>query len=615
MSGEVFDLTPFIAPDQLGCTIGREWLSNQNLRANKIESWKEIRKYLYATDTTQTTNSSLPWKNKTTIPKATQICDNLFANYMAAMFPLGKKSWMDWKADRKSDSSMAKREAILAYMKWVVSQPMFKSEVAKCVLDFIHYGNPIATVDWVDQRTKDRNDIKSGYVGPVVRRISPLDCVFNPIAPNFYETPKIIRSFITMGELKKKLESLSNQENQSEYEELWAYFKEYRMKARTSPQEVTVKDDFFSMDGFTSYRSYLSSDYVEILTFYGDIYDWETDILLQNHVITVVDRHKVIGKKPNPSYFGYPPIFHTGWRPRQDNLWAMGPLDNLIGMQYRLDHVENLKADVFDLIAYPVLKIKGFVSEFNWEPMARIQTDAEGDVELLQPPFEVLQINNEIQYLVGMMEEMAGAPKEAMGFRTPGEKTAFEVQRLENAASRIFQSKITQFEEQFLEPILNAMLEMARRNIQGVQEINVFDDEFKMQTFLQLTADDITGAGQLKPMAARHFAERAELIQNLTNLSQSPLGQDPMVLMHFSSVKTAQMLEDQLDLGDYEIVQPYVRLTEQEEAKRLSAAGDEQTQMNIQQPTGLTPDDQPQPITSQPNQNPMVPGRSQRPAG
>ena len=35
------------------------------------------------------------------------------------------------------------------------------------------------------------------------------------------------------------------------------------------------------------------------------------------------------------------------------------------------------------------------------------------------------------------MEEMAGAPKEAMGFRSPGEKTAYEVQRMENAASQV----------------------------------------------------------------------------------------------------------------------------------------------------------------------------------
>ena len=48
----------------------------------------------------------------------------------------------------------------------------------------------------------------------------------------------------------------------------------------------------------------------------------------------------------------------AGWRPRPDNLYAMGPLDNLVGMQYRIDHLENLKSDVFDQIAYPILKIR-----------------------------------------------------------------------------------------------------------------------------------------------------------------------------------------------------------------------------------------------------------------
>jgi len=52
-----------------------------------------------------------------------------------------------------------------------------------------------------------------------------------------------------------------------------------------------------------------------------------------------------------------------------------------------------------------------------------------------------------------------------MGFRSPGEKTKYEVQRLENASARIFQNKINQFEEQIVEPLLNAMLELARRNL------------------------------------------------------------------------------------------------------------------------------------------------------
>ncbi len=590
MAGKVLELTDIIIPDQLGTSIANKWIEWNTLRQTKLESWKEIRKYIYATDTTQTTNSKLPWKNKTTIPKITQIRDNLYSNYMASLFP--KRKWLDWQADLQDDSSIEKRDAILAYMKWVISQPQFKTEVSKCILDYIDYGNPIALVEWVDQRIEIDGKIQTGYVGPVPRRISPYDTVMNPTAPSFLESPKIIRSMVTLGELEKKLTSLSTDENREAYKDILNYVLDIREKVRhQDASDASSQDAFFQMDGFTSFRSYLEGDYVEILTFYGDLYDHEERKLLQNHVIMVVDRHKVIHKGPNPSYFGYPPIFHTGWRPRQDNLWAMGPLDNLVGMQYRLDHIENLKADVFDLIAFPVLKIKGYVNDFEWGPMQRIITDQEGDVEMLAPPFQVLQINNEIQYLISMMEEMAGSPKEAMGFRTPGEKTAYEVQRLENAASRIFQNKISQFEEQFLEPLLNAMLEMARRNIAGPQEINVFDDDFRIQTFLTLTADDITGAGKIKPLAARHFAERAERVQNLTQLYSSGIGQDPLVNAHISSIKLAKILEEDLDLTDYELVQPFVRLSEQAQAQRLSAAHQEQSLMQMGTPSGLTPDD------------------------
>jgi hypothetical protein len=152
-------------------------------------------------------------------------------------------------------------------------------------------------------------------------------------------------------------------------------------------------------------------------------------------------------------------MHHCGWRLRTDNLWAQGPLDQLVGMQYRIDHLENLKADVFDLIAYPVMVVYGnTVEEFEYEPGATIFVGDEGKVEFLRPDATALQADMQIAELMGRMEELAGAPKQAMGIRTPGEKTKYEVQTLENAAGRIFQSKVSWFERNILEPLLNGML-------------------------------------------------------------------------------------------------------------------------------------------------------------
>lgn len=590
MTGTVLNtVSPIIQEDQLGRYIAEKWQEWNMMRQTKIGQWEEIRKYLFATDTRTTSNAKLPWKNTTTIPKLTQIRDNLYANYMAVEFP--KRKWLDWLADDEASNEVDKRDAILTYMNWVISQSQYKSEMAKCILDYIDYGNCFALVEWLDQRKTRDDKIQSGYVGPMPRRISPLDIVFNPTAPSFIESPKIIRSIITVGELKKKLESMSTDENREEYEELWNYLVKIRETVRQSAEDLHVQDGFYKVDGFDSFREYLEGDYVEILTFYGDVFDWDKKELLENHVIMIVDRHKVIGKKSNPSYFGYPPIFHAGWRIRQDNLWAMGPLDNLVGMQYRIDHVENLKADVLDLLGYPMLKIKGYVNDFELGPLQRIVTDSEGDVEILAPPYQVLQFDGQTQFYMMQMEEMAGAPREAMGFRTPGEKTAFEVQRLENAGSRIFQNRTGQWDSDFHEFLLNAELEMGRRNTQGSLSIPVFNDEFKMQSFMSLTADDLTGAGRIRPMAARHFAEKAEAVQNLVNLYQSGIGQDPTVMVHMSGEKLSKVIEELLDLEEYRIHSPYVRIAEQSKMQRLSMAQEEQSLMQATTPSGLTPDD------------------------
>jgi len=583
MTGKVLELEDVLQADQLAVRITEKWLEWDQLRQTWKNDKEEVRRYVYATDTTQTANSQLPWKNKTTVPKLCQIMDNLYANYSATLFP--KRKWLIWEANEIDSSSVAKRDAITNYMSWVIAQPSFKHEMDKIVLDYIQYGNCFSTVEWVDQRVEQPNKTQIGYIGPAVRRISPLDIVMNPTAENFESSPKIIRSIVSLGELKELLQRMTNDENREDYEELWKYLKEIRNNAQSYVGDWQQRDALYSMDGFTSFRDYLNSDLAEVLTFYGDMYDRDNDTFLKNHVITVVDRHKLIGKKPNPSFFSQPPIFHSAWRKKQDNLWGMGPLDNLVGMQYRMDHVENMKADIFDLVTYPVQKVKGFVEDYTWQPGEKIFVSEEGDVEMIVPDVNALQANFEIQNLERLMEEMAGAPREAMGFRTPGEKTKYEVQRLENAASRVFQNKINQFEEQKVEKLLNAMLELARRNLTGSTVIKVFDDEFKVASFQELTVQDITGVGRIKPVAARHFAEQAELVQNLTSLTGSNLW--PTVQPHFSGIKLAKIVEDIFDLKDYEVVVPYVALAEQADGQKQSNALEQQVMMDLNTASGI----------------------------
>lgn len=584
----VLQLDNVLRTDTLGCQIAETYQTWDTFRKQKKDDWRELYKYIYATDTRTTTNSQLPWKNSTTTPKLTQIRDNLYANYMASMFP--KRRWLVWEGATEADEDKDKADAIKAYMSYVIEYQGFKDTVSRLVLDYIDNGNCFVTVDWLDERVETDSGIKTGYVGPVARRISPFDIVFNPTAPDFTRTPKIVSTVISLGELEEYLQRLSLDDGERESaEKLMKYFLELRARVGEFAGDLQTKDEFYQVDGFGSFRNYLLSGYAEVLTFYGDLYDRESKTFLKNQIIQVVDRHKVIRKEVNPVATGTSPIHSCGWRIRQDNLWAMGPLENLVGLQYRLDHVENLKADFFDLQAFPPLKIKGYVEDFNWGPFEKIYVSEEGDVEVLSSQHNPLTANLELQMLEQKMEEMAGSPKEAMGFRTPGEKTAYEVQRLENAASRIFQSKITQFEEQILEPLLNSMLELARRKVDETV-VRVIDDEYKIATFMNLTPEDISGAGRVKPIAARHFAEKAERVQNVTSFWQS-FGQDPMIQSHFSSVEMAKLFEELLDLEGYDLVEPYIRITEQAEAQRMAMQHEEDTLVGAGTPAGIAPDD------------------------
>lgn len=610
MVGKVLELSNVITPDLLATRITERYIEWETLRQNAKNNWEEIRRYVYATDTTWTTNAQNPWKNKTVVPKLCQIRDNLYSNYTATLFP--KRKWLEWEANERDANQVAKRDSITNYMQWVIEQSNFKHEMDKIILDYLDYGNCFATVEWLDQRVEQplkpqpmrgTPDMKGtypgdppsravqtqfGYVGPSIRRINPLDLVMNPTSENFTSSPKIVRSIISIGELRDLLRNMSNDQNREEFEELYEYLKNIRFHARESQYDWIQRDRLYEMDGFTNFRAYLLSDFCEVLTFYGDWYDYVNDVFEKNRVITVIDRHKLICNKPNPSFFGYPPIYHVPWRKRQDNLWGMGPMDNLVGMQYRMDHIENMKADIFDLVTYPVQKVKGFVEDYVWQPGEKIFIGDEGDVELVVPEVQALSANMEIQNLANLMEQMAGAPREAMGFRSPGEKTKYEVQRLENAAARVFQNKINQFEEQMVEPLLNAMLELARRNMVGTTTIKVFDDQFNAASFQDLTVEDITGIGRIKPIAARHFAEQAELVQNLTNLTGSGMWQT--VQPHFSGKKLSKIFETIFDLTDYEVVQPFVAIAEQAEGQQMAQAIQEQLHQQMTTATGMGED-------------------------
>lgn len=593
MAGKVLDIVDLLIPvqDRLAVSIATQYTTWEQLRSTWAAQKKELRNYLFATDTRTTANATLPWKNSTTTPKLTQIRDNLHANYMEALFP--NEDWLVWEGNRESDESEAKRSAIENYMKTKLRQDNAETKVSDLILDFIDYGNVFMTAEWADESTvNDDGQQVRGYVGPRLVRISPFDIVFNPLAASFEETPKITRRILSLGELAKSAKGLpKDSEEAATFNHALNRSSEIRKTVRNMAQGDVLKSDGYVMDGFSSMQQYFSSDYVEILTFHGDLYDVNDNHLYENYRISIIDRSFIVSKKPNPNWTTHPGIFHVGWRQRPDNLYAMGPLDNLVGMQYRIDHLENLKADVFDMIALPMTKTKGYVEDFVYGPNERINCGDDGDVEFLMPPHESLNADMQIDRLEGLMEQLAGAPREAMGIRSPGEKTKFEVQKLDNAASRIFNNKIEYFQKVGLEKVLNFMLQLARRNMSSSDVIRTLDSDIDAVVFSTVSKDDIVANGILRPRGAEHFAERANALQNFIQFSASPIYADAAVQVHLSGKKIAKLIEELADWQKYKIYKENIRVIEQEETKKLMQSAGEQTDIQGATPPGILPSD------------------------
>lgn len=564
MNQTTMEITDLLSKEGLADAIWNRWDNWNNQRAGWIAEKEELRNFVFATDTSHTVaEEGAPWKNRTTLPKLCQIRDNLHANYLSALFP--NDDWLRWEGYTLDDELKDKRDAIQSYMSNKVREGKLRTIVSNLLYDYIDYGIAIADVKWQDERKVDETtgETISGYVGPQVVRVSPHDICFDPTSTSFDQSPKITRTLMRFGELKM----MAMTDDSPWIKEAIKYADETRSKIGSYKKDDFNKAAGYTVDGFGNLYEYYQSGYVEVLEFEGTLHDPDSDEILDDYIITVIDRQLVIRKEPIPAWKRNGFKVFTSWRKRPDNLYGMGPLDNLVGMQYRIDHLENAKADAWDLVVTPMFKIIGDVDEFEFFPGGEVHIAEGGDVQPLAVPAQALQVNNEILGLMQLMEEFAGAPKQAMGIRTAGEKTAYEVQSLENAAGRIFQEKITQFEVELLEPLLNNMLHIAVKHMDGADVIRVMDDDLGVAQFMAITKEDITAKGKLRPIGARHFAHRAQLMQNLSGIANS--GVWPKIERHMSDKALAKLVEDALQLQRFSLVSDNAGLMDQAESQRL----------------------------------------------
>ena len=532
-----FEIKELQQPEGLAAAIADKFVTWENSRDRWYRNAKETLENLYATSTRDIYNQTREYDNSTHIPKITQIRDMLITYYLDAMFSL--PDYVDWEAYDYDSIDVNTRNTLKSVAKQMVEDSGFKPTIRELVEDYVDYGNCFATVVNVTDTLGDAII----YQGPRAVRLDPLNIYFDPLASDFNRSPKIIRSIKTLGELIAESEDLPEDANM--YKEALNKAIENRSMVRDRLAETNaelIKDDICNIAGFGNWSAYYASDTVELLTFYGDIYNMEDNKLHRNTRIVVMDRSHVLLEEPIKNYGFKSNIFKAGWRDRKDNLWSMSPLDNIKGMQFMIDFLENKRADIFNYISNPMIVTKGDVEmpEYLY-PGCQVGLDVDSDLQFARPDATALQADLYIDRYINLMEEMAGTPREAMGFRTPGEKTAFEVSQLNTASSRLFNEKTRKFELEMLEPLLTLMLRIYMTNPTRTVKIrNQLEDGTVL--FEEVNLDQLQANGRFVAMGSNTYTEKARMAQTVMQIYNSAIPSDPLVFNYFNPKTLAKII-------------------------------------------------------------------------
>lgn len=546
------------------------WMQWDRDKEGAVNNWKEVESYRYATNTDELENVENPFTHSTVVPELAHIAQDLEAIILQVVMP--HEDWFTFQPMDLNAARTTQRTAIVSYLKDRHALNGLVNEISKLRSDYVTTGNCFAQEIHVDEST----DEKAGYVGPKTKRISPYDIAFDPTGADFTRAPKIIREVVTLGELFKR-----GRDGTLDSDSVTKLLKERTHSSTNNGNDD--KNEQYVPRGFGNYEQYLTSGYVELLWFYGDIYDSIEMELHESKMYVVADQDVLLKEETIQTASGIPHIFQAVWQKLPDNLWGMGPLENIVGLNYQINHRENSKSEALDRFIYPDKVYVGDVEEMYDEDTGQVTYLAPegGNVSELALNSQFFSFDLHIDRLAGAMRSAARLPGDLTGFRSQGEKTLGEVTALTDGGMRGFIDKAADFEINMLEPILKAEIELAIAHFGSSISVPTKSEDGFL-SMITLTREDLSVNGLLVPRGARRFARKNQLLANLTQLSATPLAQ--LALAHTSGKAAAALMAELLEVQDTGLFEDFAQITEQSEAQQLMQQGEQDAAIAASQP-------------------------------
>lgn len=545
------------------------------------EEVDEITSFVFATDTKQTTNSKLPFHNTTTIPKLAHIRNNLVIAYTSQLIP--NSQWIQFTSQDEANDTADVKSAVEGYVRSKSTASELELTVNRLVQDWVDTGVCVTQTRYVTRKLENGlGALDTSYSGPEAIRVDPRSVFWDATASNIRDSNKVIQQIKSLGDLKQEVADNTGLLTEEQFQRIKATYNQLNSNGGTS-QSVNRMKSNFQQAGFGDMEQYYSSNQVELLTFYGTFYDTETDTLYQNYRITVANRRDILSKSPASEWASSGGLHISIYETRRNCLIPISPLARVVGLQYKIDKLENLRADVFDRIANPPIVEIGDVtfSGVRGAPGSRYRVMEGGDVKELTSASPVLSADMQIANVMSMMDDLTGNPREALGTRTPGEKTKFEVQILDQGQNRSFRYNLRKFEIEMLNPILNDYLGLGRLYIDSSDIIEVFgNDTMRISEFVNITKEKLGSGGRVHALGASIFSEKANILQTLVTLLNGPVGQ--VLMPHTSRIKLYRAIERLGDLEGFNLFMENIGVQEDGKTRALATkASDTATESTL----------------------------------
>ena len=521
----------------------------QNARSEVEDSWLECwAKYLNTPETEGYLKSSalkrvgdveVNWRHRLSSGKAYEAVETVLGYLMSATFP--NRDWFGVEPvvpAAVDEDNLQVARLIKKHLTNKLDESGFKSQWATFLRVLTITGTAVMAIPWRTEYNNRR--VRSKTVDPATGEET---YIAEEVAYNVYDAPKleVLSNFDVYvdptvgdpneGDFIRKFTKTKAELLQLIDEGVYDFPKEDVLKISSDngwDLSNTHKHTLKTFEGIDT-QPWSPSELVELIEFWGDVYDNETGECIKDQVVTLLNG-EVIAWEDNPFWCGKPFIIGT-YSKTGNSPYGFGGVQPVLGMLHELDIVTNQRLDNLELAINNMwtLRSDGVLQpeEVYTEPGRVLLVGDHGDLQPLTQQNQAWAVTyQEAGLLEQSIDKSFGTGNYiSSNQQRSGERvTATEVAAVREAGGNRLSTVHKHIEETALIPFLAKLFSLVQQFTIAPVTVRVAGDGADEYNYFELEPTDLNMQVKLRPVGSDNVIERREYVQSRLEFVQSISG-------------------------------------------------------------------------------------------